>query len=179
GGGILNTFVAAAGFEVGNSLYEPDLVETARRLSAGATSRGVSISLPADVVCGKAFSETAAATVKAVDGLAPDDMIFDIGPQTSERFVELIERAKTIVWNGPVGVFEFPQFAQGTRRLAEAIAASDAYSIAGGGDTLAAIDQFGVAQRISYISTGGGAFLEFLEGKTLPAVAMLQERAAD
>nr|MBA3732278.1 phosphoglycerate kinase [Gammaproteobacteria bacterium] len=131
-----------------------------------------------DVVCGKEFSETTTATVRRVDSLEPDDMIFDIGPETASHFVAMLNGARTVVWNGPLGVFEFPQFAEGTRRVAEAIAASDAYSIAGGGDTLAAMDQFGVAERISYISTGGGAFLEFLEGRTLPAVAMLQERAA-
>ncbi len=178
GGGMLNTFIAAAGYEIGNSLHEPDLVEAARRLSVAASARDVAIPLPVDVVCGKEFSETTTATVRRVDSLEPDDMIFDIGPETASHFVAMLNGARTVVWNGPLGVFEFPQFAEGTRRVAEAIAASDAYSIAGGGDTLAAMDQFGVAERISYISTGGGAFLEFLEGRTLPAVAMLQERAA-
>ncbi len=178
GGGMLNTFIAAAGFEVGKSLHEPDLVETAKRLSAAASARGVSIPLPVDVVCGKEFSASATATIKPVDNLEPDDMIFDIGPETASQFVAMLKGARTVVWNGPLGVCEFPQFAEGTRLVAEVIAASDAYSIAGGGDTLAAIDQFGVAERISYISTGGGAFLEFLEGRTLPAVAMLRERAA-
>lgn len=177
GGGMLNTFIAAAGYEIGNSLHEPDLVETAKRLSVAASARDVAIPLPVDVVCGKEFSKTTTATVRQVDSLEPDDMIFDIGPETASQFVAMLRGAGTVVWNGPLGVFEFPQFADGTRRVAEAIAASDAYSIAGGGDTLAAIDQFGVAERISYISTGGGAFLEFLEGRTLPAVAMLQERA--
>jgi phosphoglycerate kinase len=179
GGGIANTFIAAAGIKVGNSLYEPELTETAKRLSAAASARGVAIPMPVDVVCGKECSEAAAAEVKAVDALASDDMIFDIGPKTCQRFAVLLKKAGTIVWNGPVGVFELPQFAAGTEALALAIAKSNAFSIAGGGDTLAAIDQFGAAEKISYISTGGGAFLEFLEGKTLPAVAALEERAAD
>lgn len=178
GGGIANTFIAAAGFKVGKSLYEPDLVETAKRLSVAASNQNVQIPVPADVVCGKQCAEGAAAEIKPVGDVAPDDRILDIGPKTSECFAAILKSAGTIVWNGPVGVFELPQFAQGTKALTMAIAESPAFSIAGGGDTLAAIDQFGVADRISYISTGGGAFLEFLEGKALPAVAMLEKRAA-
>jgi phosphoglycerate kinase len=178
GGGIANTFIAAAGFKVGNSLFEPDLVETAKRLRVAASNRNVQIPVPADVVCGKDFSEDTSAEIKSVDAVAADDLILDIGPETSEHFAALLKDAGTIVWNGPVGVFELPQFEAGTKALAMAIAESDAFSIAGGGDTLAAIDQFGVTDRISYISTGGGAFLEFLEGKKLPAVAVLEERAA-
>lgn len=172
GGGIANTFLAAAGFPVGKSLYEADLVDTAK-----AIADKVSVPLPVDVVVAKAFAADAEATVKAVADVAEDDMILDIGPETAAQFAELLQNAKTILWNGPVGVFEFDQFANGTKVLAEAIAASDAFSIAGGGDTLAAIDKFNIAQHVSYISTGGGAFLEFVEGKALPAVAMLQHRA--
>jgi len=179
GGGIANTFIAAAGFNVGKSLVETDLVEAARRLIEQARVRGGEIPIPQDVVCGKEFSATAAAEIKAVDAVEDDDMIFDIGPQTAERFAGMLARAATIVWNGPVGVFEFDQFGVGTRRIAEAIAASPAFSIAGGGDTLAAVDKYGIADQVSYISTGGGAFLEFLEGKTLPAVAMLEQRYSD
>ncbi len=171
GGGIANTFLAAAGLPVGKSLYEPDLVDTAKAIAAK-----VSVPLPVDVVVAKAFAADAEATVKAVADVAEDDMILDIGPQTAANFAELLKNAKTVLWNGPVGVFEFDQFAGGTKVLAEAIAASDAFSIAGGGDTLAAIDKFGVADKISYISTGGGAFLEFVEGKVLPAVEMLEQR---
>lgn len=171
GGGIANTFLAAAGLPVGKSLYEPELVDTAKAIAAK-----VSVPLPVDVVVAKAFAADAEATVKAVADVAEDDMILDIGPQTAANFAELLKTAKTVLWNGPVGVFEFDQFADGTRVLAEAIAASDAFSIAGGGDTLAAIDKFGVADKISYISTGGGAFLEFVEGKVLPAVEMLEQR---
>jgi phosphoglycerate kinase len=178
GGGIVNTFLAAAGFEVGKSLYEPELVEIAKRLSIAASDRNVDIPMPIDVVCSKERAEMAGAETKSIHTVAPGDMILDIGPKTSERFASLLEDAGTIVWNGPVGVFEMPQFAAGTMALALAIAGSQAFSIAGGGDTLAAIDQFDVADQISYISTGGGAFLEFLEGKTLPAVAILEERAA-
>jgi phosphoglycerate kinase len=178
GGCIVNTFIVAAGFKVGLSLYEPELVETAKRLSVAASARNVAIPLPVDVVCGKERSETAAAEIQSIDAVAPDGMIFDIGPKTSEQFASLLKDAGTIIWNGPVGVFELPQFAAGTEALAMAIAESEAFSIAGGGDTLAAIDQFGMADRISYISTGGGAFLAFLEGKRLPAVAILEERAA-
>ncbi|MBT8140088.1 MAG: phosphoglycerate kinase [Gammaproteobacteria bacterium] len=173
GGGIANTFLAAAGKNVGKSLCEHDLIKDARAL-ADKTK----IPLPIDVVVGDEFSESAAATLKPVDEVADDEMIFDVGPQTSKQLAELIAKAKTIIWNGPVGVFEFSQFAEGTKSLAQAIAASDAFSIAGGGDTLAAIDQFGVADKISYISTGGGAFLEFVEGKELPAVAILKQRGA-
>ncbi len=146
---------------------------------AEAEAAGREIPVPTDVVCGKAFSETAAAEVKAVADVADDDMIFDIGPQTAARFAAMMQQAATIVWNGPVGVFEFDQFGEGTRVLANAIADSEAFSIAGGGDTLAAVDKYGIADRISYISTGGGAFLEFLEGKQLPAVAMLEQRYDD
>ncbi|HHQ41269.1 MAG TPA: phosphoglycerate kinase [Chromatiales bacterium] len=179
GGGIANTFIAAAGHPVGKSLYEPDLVDEARRLMEQARAKGGEIPVPSDVVVAKEFSESAAAVTKAVDQVAEDEMILDIGPETAERYAGILKGAGTIVWNGPVGVFEFDQFAGGTRRLAEAIAESPAFSIAGGGDTLAAIAKFGVADRISYISTGGGAFLEFLEGKKLPAVAVLEERAAE
>ncbi|NIR61991.1 MAG: phosphoglycerate kinase [Gammaproteobacteria bacterium] len=179
GGGIANTFIAAAGYNVGKSLYEKDLVEEARRLMEKAKSNNAEIPVPSDVICGEEFSESAEAHPRWIDEVTEDDMIFDIGPETSERFAEILKEAKTIVWNGPVGVFEFDQFGEGTRKLALAIAESDAFSIAGGGDTLAAIAKYGVGDRISYISTGGGAFLEFLEGKTLPAVAVLEERAAE
>jgi len=177
GGGIANTFIAAAGHDVGKSLYEADLVGEAQRLTAAAKSKGAAIPLPQDVITGTEFSEQAEATLKAVDAVAADDMIFDVGPKTSADFAEILKNAGTIVWNGPVGVFEFEQFGAGTKALATAIAESQAFSIAGGGDTLAAIDKYGIADKISYISTGGGAFLEFLEGKTLPAVAILEERA--
>jgi len=179
GGGIANTFVAAAGHNVGKSLYEADLTDEANRLMAQAKAKGGDIPLPVDVVTGKEFSAEAKAEIKAVNSVADDDMIFDIGPETSEQLASMLQNAGTIVWNGPVGVFEFEQFGHGTKTIANAIAQSDAFSIAGGGDTLAAIDQYGIADKISYISTGGGAFLEFLEGKTLPAVAILQERAKD
>ncbi|NLY58665.1 MAG: phosphoglycerate kinase [Gammaproteobacteria bacterium] len=172
GGGIANTFLAAAGLPVGKSLYEADLVDTASAIAAK-----VSVPLPVDVVVAKAFAEDAEATIKLVADVAEDDMILDIGPQTAANFAELLKSSGTILWNGPVGVFEFDQFGQGTRVLAEAIAESPAFSIAGGGDTLAAIDKYGVAERISYISTGGGAFLEFVEGKVLPAVEILQQRS--
>ena len=172
GGGIANTFLAAAGFPVGKSLYEADLIDTAKAIAAK-----VSVPLPVDVVVAKAFAADAEATVKAVADVAEDDMILDIGPETAKQFAELLKNSKTILWNGPVGVFEFDQFANGTQVLAQAIADSDAFSIAGGGDTLAAIDKYNVADKISYISTGGGAFLEFVEGKVLPAVAILEERA--
>lgn len=172
GGGIANTFLAAAGFPVGKSLYEADLIDTAKAIAAK-----VSVPLPVDVVVAKAFAADAEATVKAVADVAEDDMILDIGPETAKQFAELLKNSKTILWNGPVGVFEFDQFANGTQVLAQAIADSDAFSIAGGGDTLAAIDKYSVADKISYISTGGGAFLEFVEGKVLPAVAILEERA--
>jgi phosphoglycerate kinase len=179
GGGIANTFIAAAGYNVGKSLYEEDLIPEAKRLMEAAKEKGGEIPVPTDVVVGKEFSETAEATVKKVEDVADDDMIFDIGPETAARFADMMKAAGTIVWNGPVGVFEFDQFGEGTRALGLAIAESDAFSIAGGGDTLAAVDKYGIADRVSYISTGGGAFLEFLEGKKLPAVAMLEERAAN
>jgi len=178
GGGIANTFIAAAGYKVGKSLYEADLIEEAKRLMAAAKERGGEIPVPTDVVVGKEFSETAAATIKPVDQVADDDMIFDIGPETAARFAEMLKSAGTIVWNGPVGVFEFDQFGAGTKTVALAIAESPAFSLAGGGDTLAALDKYAIKDKISYVSTGGGAFLEFLEGKKLPAVAMLEERAA-
>jgi phosphoglycerate kinase len=172
GGGIANTFLAAAGHPVGKSLYEEDLLDNAKKLAASTQ-----IPLPTDVVTGKEFSETAAASLKQIHEVAQDDMIFDIGPDSARAFAEILKNAGTIIWNGPVGVFEFDQFGAGTRALAEAIAESPAFSIAGGGDTLAAVDKYGVEKQISYISTGGGAFLEFVEGKTLPAVAILTERA--
>ncbi len=177
GGGIANTFIAAAGYNVGESLYEPDLVAAATRLGEQAKGRGAEIPVPVDVVCGKEFSQSAAAETKDVAAVADDDMIFDIGPATTAQFEEMLKGGGTIVWNGPVGVFEFDQFGEGTRRLAFAIAGSPAFSLAGGGDTLAAITKYGIADKISYISTGGGAFLEFLQGKELPAVAILEERA--
>jgi phosphoglycerate kinase len=177
GGGIANTFIAAAGYQVGKSLYEAELVDEAKRLMAAAKAKGADIPVPVDVVCAKAFAADAEATVKRVEDVADDDLILDIGPETAKRYADLMNGAGTIVWNGPVGVFEFDQFGNGTKVLAEAIAASPAFSIAGGGDTLAAVAKYGVGDRISYISTGGGAFLEFLEGKTLPAVAMLESRA--
>jgi phosphoglycerate kinase len=176
GGGIANTFIAAAGFPVGKSLYEPDLIGEAKQLIAMAKQNGSDIPVPVDVVCAKEFSETAAATVKKVSEVAEDDMIMDIGPETAKQYAEILASAKTIVWNGPVGVFEFDQFGGGTQALAEAIAESSAFSIAGGGDTLAAIDKYGISEKVSYTSTGGGAFLEFLEGKELPAVTILKTR---
>lgn len=179
GGGIANTFIAANGHDVGKSLYEADLVDEAKRLSEQAKSRNADIPVPTDVVVGSEFSESAVATLKPVSDVDADDMIFDVGPDTSAKFAEVLKSAGTIVWNGPVGVFEFDQFADGTKALADAIAESSAFSIAGGGDTLAAIAKYGVGDKISYISTGGGAFLEFLEGKKLPAVAILEERAKD
>ena len=178
GGGIANTFLAANGIAIGKSLYEPDMLDTARALLAQAVARGAEIPLPTDVVVAEAFSPTAVATVRPVGDVRPDELILDIGPQTAARFAGLLAGAGTILWNGPVGVFEFDQFGGGTETLAKAIAASPAFSLAGGGDTLAAIEKYGVASGISYISTGGGAFLEFVEGKTLPAVAMLESRAA-
>jgi phosphoglycerate kinase len=179
GGGIANTFLAAAGYPVGASLHEEGLLDTARRLLADAASRGAEIPLPGDVVVGKAMRADTEVATKAVDAVAPDDLILDIGPVTAARLAERLATAGTIVWNGPVGVFELAPFASGTETIARAIAASSAFSIAGGGDTLAAVDAFAVADRISYISTGGGAFLEFLEGKRLPAVAVLEARACD
>jgi phosphoglycerate kinase len=177
GGGIANTFMLAAGLKVGKSLAEHDLVDDARKIMAKMKARGADVPIPVDVVCGKEFSPTAAATVKDVADVADDDMIFDVGPRTAAMLADKLKSAGTIVWNGPVGVFEFDQFGAGTKTLALAIADSPAFSIAGGGDTLAAVDKYGIADRVSYISTGGGAFLEFLEGKKLPAVAILEERA--
>lgn len=176
GGGIANTFIAAQGFGVGKSLVEIDLIDTARKIMADAKARGADIPVPTDVVVAPRFAADAPATVKAVDAVGADDMILDIGPETAARYAAMIGKAGTVVWNGPVGVFEFDAFGKGTEVLARAIADSAAFSIAGGGDTLAAVDKYGIADRISYISTGGGAFLEFLEGKPLPAVVALQAR---
>ena len=175
GGGIANTFIAAAGHDVGRSLYEADMLDTARRLAAGGEGRA-EIPVPTDVVVGAEFANVEG-TTKPVDAVSGDELILDIGPETAARFSEIIAAAGTVIWNGPVGVFEFDNFGAGTEALAEAIAASDAFSVAGGGDTLAAIDKYAVADRISYISTGGGAFLEFVEGKKLPAVEVLERRA--
>jgi len=177
GGGIANTFIAAQGHNVGKSLYEEDLVDTAKKLTADAEARGGSIPVPTDIVCAKEFAETAEATLKKVDECVDDDLIFDIGPESAAELAEIIKKAGTIVWNGPVGVFEFDQFGEGTKAISMAIAESPAFSIAGGGDTLAAVDKYNISDKVSYISTGGGAFLEFLEGKELPAVAILEERA--
>jgi len=177
GGGIANTFIAANGHNVGKSLVEMDLLDTAKRIIADAKSRGAEVPVPTDVVVASEFKADAPATVKAVEAVADGDMILDIGPATAARYAALIAKAGTVVWNGPVGVFEFDAFGNGTETLARAIADSNAFSIAGGGDTLAAIEKYDVADRISYISTGGGAFLEFLEGKELPAVAALKARA--
>jgi phosphoglycerate kinase len=176
GGGIANTFIAAAGLPVGKSLCEPDLLDTARKIVADARARGADIPLPSDVVTAKQFLPDAPSEVKAVADVAEDDLILDIGPDTAAAYAALIAKAGTVVWNGPVGVFEFEAFSHGTETLARAIAASPAFSIAGGGDTLAAVDKYGIADKLGYISTGGGAFLEFLEGKTLPAVAALEAR---
>ncbi len=176
GGGIANTFIAAEGHGVGKSLYEADLIDTAKKIIADARARGADIPVPTDVVVAPAFAADAPATVKAVDAIGAEDMVLDIGPETAARYAQLIAEAGTVVWNGPVGVFEFDAFGKGTEALARAIAASKAFSIAGGGDTLAAVDKYGIAEGVSYISTGGGAFLEFLEGKTLPAVAALAQR---
>ena len=173
GGGIANTFLAAAGYKVGKSLHEADLIDTAKAIAAKGA-----VPLPVDVVVAKEFAESAEATVKAIADVADDDMILDIGPKTAAMFGEMLKASQTILWNGPVGVFEFDQFGNGTKVLAQAIAQSPAFSIAGGGDTLAAIDKYGVAEQISYISTGGGAFLEFVEGKVLPAVEVLEQRAS-
>ncbi len=177
GGGIANTFIAAAGYNVGKSLYEPDLIDEAKKLAAQAKARGGDIPVPVDVVCAKVFAEDAEATLKKVDDVSDDDMIFDIGPESAKQLAGILKTAGTIVWNGPVGVFEFDQFGEGTKAIAMAIAESPAFSIAGGGDTLAAVSKYDIADQISYISTGGGAFLEFLEGKKLPAVAILEQRA--
>ena len=177
GGGIANTFIAAAGFAIGKSLVENDLLDAAKKVIADAKARGADVPIPSDVVVAKEFSADAAATVKQVADVAADDMILDIGPDTAKRYALMIAQAGTVVWNGPVGVFEFDQFGGGTETLAHAIADSNAFSIAGGGDTVAAVEKYGVAEKISYISTGGGAFLEFLEGKELPAVVALKARA--
>ena len=177
GGGIANTFMLAAGLKIGKSLAEPDLLEEARAVIAAMQARGAAVPIPVDVVVAKRFAADAEATVKAADEVADDDLILDIGPRTAALLAEQLKAAGTIVWNGPVGVFEFPAFAQGTETIARAIAASDAFSIAGGGDTLAAIAKYGIEQDIGYISTGGGAFLEVLEGKTLPAFEILGKRA--
>jgi phosphoglycerate kinase len=177
GGGIANTFLAATGINVGKSLHEAEMLDIARRLLEQAKARGAEIPLPTDVVVAKEFAATAHADVRSIHDVRSDEMILDIGPDTAERFAAMLQKAGTIVWNGPVGVFEFDQFGEGTRTIAQAIARSPAFSLAGGGDTLAAIEKYGVEEGISYISTGGGAFLEFVEGKTLPAVAMLQQRA--
>ena len=176
GGGIANTFIAALGHDVGKSLYEADLLDTARQIMADAKARGAEIPIPDDVVVAPEFKASAPASIKAIESVDAGDMILDIGPHTARRYAGLIAKAGTVVWNGPVGVFEFDAFGKGTETLARAIASSPAFSIAGGGDTLAAVDKYGIADEISYISTGGGAFLEFLEGKTLPAVAALDLR---
>ncbi len=179
GGGIANTFIAASGFKVGKSLVEMDLVDKAKQLMATAKQNGADILVPTDVVTGKAFSESACAEIKFTAKVTDDDMIFDIGPETAAAFAKLLKTAGTIIWNGPVGVFEFDQFAEGTCVLAKAIAESTAFSIAGGGDTLAAVDKYHIKDKISYISTGGGAFLEFVEGKILPAVEILEKKAIE
>ncbi|MBS0485844.1 MAG: phosphoglycerate kinase [Proteobacteria bacterium] len=176
GGGIANTFIAAAGFNVGKSLFEADLVETAKKIMAAAKARGAEVPVPSDVVVAPQFAADAPATVKKVEDVGSADMILDIGPETAARYAVLIAKSGTVVWNGPVGVFEFDAFGKGTQTLAHAIAKSPAFSIAGGGDTIAAVEKYGVEKDISYISTGGGAFLEFLEGKELPAVAALRAR---
>jgi phosphoglycerate kinase len=177
GGGIANTFLLAQGLPIGKSLAEPDLVANAKEIINMMAARGASVPIPTDVVCGKAFSADEPAVTKPVGDVTADDMIFDIGPNTAAKLATIMQQAGTIVWNGPVGVFEFDQFGGGTKALAEAIAASSAFSIAGGGDTLAAIAKYGITDKVGYISTGGGAFLEFLEGKSLPAVEILQQRA--
>lgn len=177
GGGIANTFIAATGQNVGHSLYEPDLVDEAKSIIRAIQDEGGTLPIPVDVVVAKEFSETAKGTIKRVSELSPDDRILDIGPDSALHLADLLDKAGTIIWNGPVGVFEFPAFSKGTETIAKAIARSSAFSIAGGGDTLAAIEKFGIQDKISYISTGGGAFLEFLEGKKLPAVAILEKRA--
>ncbi len=177
GGGIANTFIASQGHNVGKSLFEADLVDEAKRLTKQASDNNGSIPVPTDVVVGQEFSEAAQATLKNVSDVADGDMIFDIGPESAKALADIIANAGTVVWNGPVGVFEFDQFGKGTETIARAIADSKAFSIAGGGDTLAAVDKYGIAEQVSYISTGGGAFLEFLEGKKLPAVEILEARA--
>jgi len=179
GGGIANTFLAATGIDVGRSLCEMEMLDVARRLMDKARARDVEIPLPTDVVVGREFAATAHADVRPVAEVRRDEMILDIGPDTADRCSALLQAAGTVIWNGPVGVFEFEQFGEGTRAIASAIARSKAFSLAGGGDTLAAIEKYGVEDGISYISTGGGAFLEFVEGKTLPAVAVLEQRARE
>jgi phosphoglycerate kinase len=178
GGGIANTFLLASGANIGKSLAEPDLVGEAKKVMAAIRAKGGDVPLPVDVVCAKEFSASAAAQTKAAGDVADDDLILDIGPKSAQALAAILGNAGTVLWNGPVGVFEFDQFGGGTRTIAQAIAASKAYSIAGGGDTVAAINKYGIADRISYISTAGGAFLEFLEGKTLPAIEILEARAA-
>ena len=178
GGGITNTFLAAIGFNVGKSLYEPAMLDICKRLLEQSSKRGIVIPMPTDVVVATEFSAKAEADVKAVGAVSDDEMILDIGPDSAEALANLIASAGTILWNGPVGVFEYEQFGEGTRTLAKAIARSKAFSLAGGGDTLAAIEKYGIEDSISYISTGGGAFLEFVEGKKLPAVEILEQRAA-
>ena len=178
GGGIANTFMAAAGMNIGKSLSEPDLIGEARKVVAELKSKGGDVPLPIDVVCAKELSASAQATTKNAADVAPDDLILDVGPKTAARFTELLQQAGTIVWNGPVGVFEHDQFAGGTRAIAQAVASSSAFSVAGGGETVAALGKFGITDKIGYVSTAGGAFLEFLEGKKLPAVEILEQRAA-
>jgi phosphoglycerate kinase len=177
GGGIANTFLAATGLSVGKSLHEPDMLDVAKRLLVEAGRRNVGLPLPKDVVVAREFAATAQGEVRAASAVGADEMILDIGPVSADLIAAIILKAGTVIWNGPLGVFEFDAFGEGTRVLAEAIAHSSAYSVAGGGDTLAAIEKYGIEDRISYISTGGGAFLEFVEGKTLPAVAALERRA--
>ncbi|HUH58968.1 MAG TPA: phosphoglycerate kinase [Candidimonas sp.] len=179
GGGIANTFMLAAGLSIGKSLAEPDQIDQARAVIDIMKQRGAAVPIPVDVVCAKEFSATASATVKAADQVADDDQILDIGPQTADQLAAILKQAGTIVWNGPVGVFEFDNFANGTKVVSQAVADSEGFSIAGGGDTLAAIAKYRIADQIDYISTGGGAFLEFLEGRTLPAVEVLQQRAGN
>jgi phosphoglycerate kinase len=176
GGGIANTFMLAAGMAIGKSLSEPELVEEARKVTAELKRKGGDVPLPLDVVCAKEFSASAVATTKNANEVAADDLILDVGPKTAARFAELLKQAGTIVWNGPVGVFEYDQFAGGTRAIAQAVATSPGFSVAGGGETVAALAKFGVTDKIGYVSTAGGAFLEFLEGKKLPAVEILEQR---
>lgn len=178
GGGIANTFIAAAGYPVGKSLAEMDLIPEAQRLVEAAKAKGAEIPIPTDVVVGKAFAADTPATIKKVSEVTDDDMIFDVGPETAAHYAEMMKKAGTVVWNGPVGVFEFDQFSEGSEVLGRAIADSSAFSLAGGGDTIAALEKFAILDKISYVSTAGGAFMEFLEGKKLPAVAMLESRAA-
>jgi phosphoglycerate kinase len=177
GGGIANTFLLATGQKIGKSLAEPDLADEAHRIIESVRTRGGTVPVPADVVCAKELSAAARAEIKSAGAVAEDDLILDIGPETARKLADLVAKAGTIVWNGPLGVFEFDQFGEGTKTLARAIANSGAYSLAGGGDTVAAIAKYGIADKLSYISTGGGAFLEFLEGKKLPAIDILEQRA--